>query len=82
MGFQLALDQVSFAEAEGVVIDHAYKRGAAHLTNNQQTALLDWIARSVLKAVDEFTPEIREYRAMASRVHEDIARCEARWKMM
>lgn len=78
-GSQVALDLLSMGEAFDIVWADARHRGALMLPPTQMEDLESLILVSILKAAEEFLPEVLEYRAMSDRVYRDILRTEAKW---
>jgi len=81
-GFFIALGESEFIEAHSAVAALAYARGAAYLPDVLQIALDQWIAETLLKYADEFTPAAEESARVADRVAAEARNLEAKWKMM
>ena len=84
----VAWGRSDFDEAESVIWREAARRGATWLTPERQDQLEQWIAVSLMKAVDKEIPRADSFQAMLEAVpdpwrwhtwREDIARWERTW---
>lgn len=72
MGSQVALELISFKDAITDVMSEAVRRGSSCLPNQRQSDLEDWISTAILKAENEFRPDVISYREVVDRVAADV----------